>query len=294
MPTIAYLTMDSLAGFECDDPLTLEPLARLGIEVVLTPWDQPTDWNRFDAVIVRSPWDYQKRFEQFLSVLRQIEASGTKLWNPYSLMEWNLHKSYLLELQQQGIPIVPTVHGRDLTLARLKELPGELGSDEIVIKPIVGAGAHRTHRLRFPLTDAQLWEAVSDHAQSEYLAQPFLRSIVDEGEYSLIYFGGELSHAILKTPKSGDFRSQEEFGSRLVSITPDESLRHHADRVIAAISPEPLYGRVDLIRHNGGFALMEVELVEPALYLSKSPGAAERFANVIARAVERCQGLPAR
>lgn len=282
MPTIAYLTMVSLAGYECDDPLTFEPLAQLGIEVVLTPWDQPTDWSRFDAVIVRSPWDYQKRFDEFLAVLRQIEASGTRLWNPYSLMEWNLHKSYLLELQDRGIPIVPTIHGRDLTLARLKELPGLLDADEIVIKPIVGAGAHRTHRLKFPLSDAQLLGAVSDHAHSEYLAQPFLRSIVDEGEYSLIYFGGELSHAILKTPKPGDFRSQEEFGSRLVSITPDESLRRHADRVIAAISPQPLYGRVDLIRHNGGFALMEVELVEPALYLSKSPGAAERFANAIA------------
>jgi len=275
--------MVSLDGYGCDDPLTFEPLAQPGIKVVLTPWDQPTDWSRFDAVIVRSPWDYQKRFDEFLAVLRQIEASGTKLWNPYSLMEWNLHKSYLLELQGRGIPIVPTIHGRDLTVARLKDLPGLLDADEIVIKPIVVAGAHRTHRLKFPLSDAQLLNAVSDHAHSEYLAQPFLRSIVDEGEYSLIYFGGELSHAILKTPKPGDFRSQEEFGSRLVSITPDESLRRHADRVIAAITPQPLYGRVDLIRHHGGFALMEVELVEPALYLSKSPGAAERFANVIAR-----------
>lgn len=285
MPTIAYLTMASLAGYECDDPLTFEPLARLGVEVVMSPWDQSVDWKRFDAVIVRSPWDYQKRFGEFLGVLRQIDASGTQLWNPYPLMEWNLHKSYLLELQQLGIPIVPSIRGRDLTLARLRELPSQLATDEIVIKPIVGAGAHRTHRLRFPLAESQVLDAVHDHAQSEYLAQPFLRAIVEEGEYSLIYLGGKLSHAILKTPKAGDFRSQEEFGSKLVSITPSEQLRRSADRVIAAIRPRPLYARVDLIRHNGSFALMEVELVEPALYLSKSPGAAERFAQVIADAL---------
>lgn len=285
MIRIAYLTMKSLAGYECDDPLTLEPLARRGIEVVLTPWDCPTDWKQFAAVVVRSPWDYQKRFDQFLTVLGEIDRSGVPLWNPLSLMRWNLHKSYLLELRERGIPIVPTISGRHLTRECLLQLPVALGTEEIVIKPIVGAGAHRTHRLRFPLTEEQISAVVADHEKSEYLAQPFLNAIIDEGEYSLIYFGGEFSHAIRKRPLPGDYRSQEEFGSRLDSISPDPVMLQHAERVLAALSHEPMYARVDLIRHAGGFALMEIELVEPALYLSKSPGAADRFADVIAAAV---------
>ncbi len=282
MPTIAFLTMHSLDGFECDDELTIEPLRQHGIEVASIPWRDPTDWRQFDAVVVRSPWDYQSRFQEFIEVLRVIDRSGTQLWNPLALMEWNLHKSYLLDLQSHGVPIVPTIQGNGLTIERLHSLPAELGTPEIVIKPIVGAGASRTHRLRFPWTSAAEDSAIADHAASEYLAQPYLRTIADEGEYSLIYLEGQLSHAILKTPKPGDFRSQEEFGSRLTQITPDAQLRSHGDRVMSALPTPPLYGRVDLIRHNGGFALMEVELVEPALYLRKALGAAERFAAALA------------
>ena len=287
MPTLAFLTMHSLDGFECDDELTLEPLRQRGIEVASIPWREPTDWRQFDAVVVRSPWDYQSRFHEFIEVLRTIDRSGTQLWNPLALMEWNLHKSYLMDLQSRGVPIVPTIRASDLTADRLRSLPTELGTSEIVIKPIVGAGANRTHRLRFPWTGAAEQAAVADHNASEYLAQPFLRAIADEGEYSLVYLEGQLSHAILKTPKPGDFRSQEEFGSRLTQITPDAQLRSHGDRVLAALPTPPLYGRVDLIRHNNGFALMEVELVEPALYLSKSPGAAERFAGALASMLVR-------
>ena len=287
MPTIAFLSMHSLDGFECDDELTIEPLRQLGIEVASIPWREPTDWRQFDAVVVRSPWDYQLRFQEFLEVLRTIERSGTPLWNPLALMEWNLHKSYLLELQSRGVPIVPTIRASNLTPDRLRSLLDELSTSEIVIKPIVGAGASRTHRLRSPWTSAAEQAAVADHAASEYLAQPYLRTIADEGEYSLIYLQGQLSHAILKTPKPGDFRSQEEFGSRLTQITPDAQLRSHGDRVLATLPTPPLYGRVDLIRHNDGFALMEVELVEPALYLSKSPGAPERFARALASMLAR-------
>ena len=287
MPTIAFLTMHSLDGFECDDELTLEPLRHCGIEVASIPWRETTEWQQFDAVVVRSPWDYQSRFQEFIEVLRTIDRSGTQLWNPLALMEWNLHKSYLFDLQSRGVPIVPTIRGSDLTADRLRSLPAELGTPEIVMKPIVGAGAHRTHRLRFPWTDVAEEAAVSDHAASEYLAQPYLRAIADEGEYSLIYLEGQLSHAILKTPKPGDFRSQEEFGSRLAQITPDAQLQSHGDRVMAALPTPPLYGRVDLIRHNGGFALMEVELVEPALYLRQALGAAERFAAALANMLVR-------
>lgn len=282
MPAIAFLSMKSLAGYECDDPLTYEPLAQLGIQMESVPWDEPSDWKRFEAVIVRSPWDYQKRFEEFRSVLRTINRSGTALWNPLALMEWNLHKSYLLELESRGVPIVPTRRGSHLTHQDLQQLPDQLGTEQIIIKPIVGAGAHRTHRLKFPLTADQTENVLRDHQESEYLAQPFLNSIITEGEYSLIYFGGRFSHAIRKTPRAGDFRSQEEFGSQLVAIEPDPCLTEHADRIIAVLTPQPLYARVDLIRFQDGFALMEVELVEPALYLSKCPAAAQRFAAAIA------------
>ncbi|RLS59285.1 MAG: hypothetical protein DWH91_00465 [Planctomycetota bacterium] len=281
MASIAFLTMDSLAGFECDDERVIAPLRQRGIEVVFAPWRQPTDWTAFQAVIVRSPWDYQAHCDEFLTVLRTIDQSGTPLWNPLPLMEWNLHKSYLLELAAKGVPIVPTIRGRNLTKDTLRTLPDHWDCSEIIIKPIIGAGASRTHRLRTPWTESAERTAVADHHNTEYLAQPFLTSIIEEGEFSLIYFQGCLSHAILKTPRAGDFRSQEEFGSRLQEVTPDNELREHGDRVLAALPDRPLYARVDLIRHAGGFSLMEVELIEPALYLSKSQGAADRFAEAL-------------
>jgi hypothetical protein len=209
---IAFLSMESLEGFFTYDHLAADVLRARGREVEFVPWRRAEEWSRFAAVVVRSPWDYQQDPAHFMDVLRAIEASGTPLHNPVAVAEWNLAKTYLLHLERAGVPIVPTRIGRVPSRDALCALAMEFGAEEMVLKPVIGANADGAFRLRAPFDDARAHEAVACYRERECLAQPFLRSIVEEGEVSLFYFFGELSHAIIKRPAPGDFRVQEEHG----------------------------------------------------------------------------------
>jgi hypothetical protein len=274
--------MDSLAGFVSDDDLAHAPLRALGWEVEAVPWRRPrVDWGQFHAVIIRTTWDYQNDPEAFLSVLEEVQRSGAHLENPLALVRWNLAKTYLGELAQRGVPIVPTRWGSELGPVDERTILGLLGTDEVVLKPVVGGNADHTYRLR--RGDAAWSDAAAALKRRAYLAQPFLPSVVTEGEYSLFFFGGELSHAVLKTPRCGDFRVQEEHGATIRAVAPSQQLVRAGQRILAAVSPVPLYARVDLVRlGDGGYGLMELELIEPSLYFRMDPGAAQRFARAFA------------
>jgi hypothetical protein len=280
MRRVAFLTMESLEGFVADDELACEPLARLGWEVGWVPWRRRVDWNEWDAVVIRTPWDYQDDPEVFLGVLAAIDRSSARLENDLSLVRWNLRKTYLAELGSRGVAIVPTLWGDALDGGHPDELFERLASDEIIVKPVIGANAHDTFRL----TRAAGLETVealrATFASKAYMAQPFLPSIVAEGEFSLFFFDGEYSHAILKTPQPGDFRVQEEHGGLIQAVSAERELLACARRAIGDVEPVPLYARVDLVRvDSGAFLLMELELIEPALYFRMDTGAAERFAR---------------
>jgi hypothetical protein len=269
--------MDSLDGYVADDELAVKPLRRLGWEVETVSWRDPhVDWDRFDAVIIRTPWDYQDDPEAFLDVLWKIEDSCARLENPLQIVEWNLDKSYLRELGNLGIPIVPTLWSSEtLTERAFDEFRTKLDSNELIIKPTVSATAQDTFRLSELIPEL---ECVF-HGRS-YMVQPFIDSIAIEGEYSLFYFNGEYSHTILKTPRPGDFRVQEEHGGIITAVAPDPSLMAAADKINSSVLPVPLYARVDLVRGaDGGLLLMELELIEPALYFRMDEESPERFAQ---------------
>jgi glutathione synthase/RimK-type ligase-like ATP-grasp enzyme len=273
--------MDNLAGFVSDDALAHAPLRALGWEVAAVPWRRPAvDWGRFEAVVIRTTWDYQNDPEAFVAVLEQVQRSGAHLENPLELVRWNLAKTYLGDLARRGVPIVPTVWGSDLGAVDERAILGLLGTDEVVLKPVVGANADHTYRLQ---RGAAAWsEAAAAFRYRAYLAQPFLPSVVAEGESSLFYFGGELSHAVQKTPQAGDFRVQEEHGATIRAVAASPQLVRAGQRALAAVSPVPLYARIDLVRlGDGGYGLMELELIEPSLYLRMDPGAAQRFARAL-------------
>jgi glutathione synthase/RimK-type ligase-like ATP-grasp enzyme len=281
--------MEDPTGFVIDDQLAYGPLREVGWDVEAVPWTRPAvTWSAYDAVVIRSPWDYTSQPAKFLDVLAEIERTGVPLLNDLNLVRWNLDKRYLCELAKSGVPIVPTVWRDRLTAGELLPLFDAVGAREMVVKPVVGAGASGAFRLdRAQLSAARIAEVEAYYVDRALMAQPFLHAIVTEGEYSLFYFNGELSHVILKVPKEGDFRVQEEHGSEIRAVRADVELRRAAERAMQALGTPPLYARVDLVQSQGGdgFWLMELELIEPALYFRMDADSPQRFAMALDRRV---------
>jgi len=288
MPRCAFLTMDSLDEFEVYDDLLIKPLSQLGWSVDMVSWrDRQVDWNTFEAVIIRSPWDYQQDAQLFMQVLEEIDQSSARLENPLDLVKWNIDKTYLRELEQEGILIVPTLWGRRLEAEQLDKAFEQLDTRELVLKPTVSANADDTFRVKQEVKLRIKKEMLRTFYDRAYMIQPFMKSIVTEGEFSLFYFGGEYSHTILKTPAKGDFRVQEEHGGILASVEPETKLLKRAQQTMARLQPEPLYARADYVRtEDDDFALMELELIEPSLYFNMDPESPRRFARIFDRWME--------
>lgn len=269
--------MDDLGWYVADDDLAVGPLSELGVDVTTLSWRQTTrKWSEFKAVIIRTPWDYQTSPDKFLGVLSEIEEQ-TRLENPLEIVRWNLEKTYLSDMDERGVRIVPSVWDARYSKGEFDRWRDVLCSDELIIKPTVSATAEHTYRL--DAYDRSLEDIFENRA---FLVQPFLPSIVDEGEYSLFYFNGRYSHAINKSPKADDFRVQEEHGGIITAIEPDDELLSRGSKAIGQIARDLLYARVDLVRDaDGEMCLMELELIEPALYLRMDDEAPKRFAHAI-------------
>jgi glutathione synthase/RimK-type ligase-like ATP-grasp enzyme len=270
--------MQDTRGFYIYDYLAHAPLHKLGWTVDEVPWDDPTiDWNQFEAVVIRSPWDYQKKPDEFMSVLETIDRSNASLFNPLEICRWNMNKVYLRDLVARGVGTIPTIWLDRLDSAAIPQLFSDLQSERIVVKPTVGANADDTFVLSLCETQNKE-EALSVFANKPLMVQPFVEAIVNEGEYSLFYFGGEFSHAIQKIPKQDDFRVQEEHGGIICSVVASEELLRAGRLAIDAIGQPLLYARADFVRFRDGLALMELELIEPSLYFSFDEQSPERFA----------------
>lgn len=279
--TIVFLSQDSMEGYVSDDDLAIPSLNAHGIAVETISWRRDVDWSGFDAVIVRTPWDYMQAPDAFLATLDRID-SATRLANPAAVMRWNLDKRYLDELAGKGVAVVPTEFGDALNASTFDGLLQQY-ADGAVVKPVISAGSKNTFALKPPIDEATRAAVLAAHADSHYMWQPFVRSVVEEGEYSLFYFNGEFSHCIVKKPKSGDFRVQEEFGGDIVSIPATADQLTAAANVLASIDEPLLYARVDLVRApDDKWWLIELEIIEPSLYLRTDAGAPARFADAIA------------
>lgn len=271
--------MDDMGWYVADDDLAIGPLGELGWEVETVPWRQTErQWSDFEAVIIRTPWDYQSSPNEFLSVLQQIECQ-TSLENPFNIVRWNLDKRYLREMEQRGSRIVPTIWNASYSEVDFDRWLSDLMTDELIIKPYVSATAEHTYRLKS--YDPSLGSVFSTRP---FMVQPFMPKIVSEGEYSLFYFNGEFSHAINKSPKLNDFRVQEEHGGIITEVEPEERLMAAGIETVAKIGRDLLYARVDFVRDaQDNFCLMELELIEPALYLRMNEQAPNRFSIAIDR-----------
>ena len=278
MKRCAFLSMDSLEDFFSYDQMLFEPLKTVGWLAEEVSWRKPdVDWNNYDAVVIRTTWDYQDDVEGFMACLQRIEASSAQLQNSLKIVEWNISKSYLKDLQNQGINIVPTLWFDSFSLSEIRAGFDYFNSPQLVIKPLISANADHTYRLTPESLVQQADDLKAIFASREFMLQPFLNGIVDEGEYSLFYFAGHYSHSILKQPESGDFRVQEEHGGRLSSIQPCEDMLTTARHSLAALPEDVLYARIDLVRHKKEFVLIEIELIEPSLYFNMDSDSPQRF-----------------
>lgn len=255
-------------------------LVARGLDARLIAWDDAAmDWSLPRVSVIRATWDYHLRREEFLRWAERASAL-TALWNPLALLRWNTHKSYLRDLRERGVRIVPTVW---LPRGAEADLPGLLareGWSAAVVKPAVSASAFAT-MLVTPETlaagQAHLTESLSSR---DMMVQPYLSAVVTEGERSLVYIDGQLTHTVRRAPALSAVADEWNW-DRLVANDPAEDA--FASAVLERVGQRVLYARVDLVRDDAGnLCLMELELVEPSLGLDLAPSAAERFAEAIA------------
>lgn len=279
----AYLTMAEPGDFVTDYDLSYDAMAALGWRAEPVVWNDPSiDWDSFDAVYICTPWDYPQHVGEFLAVLERIDRSSAALINPLSLVYWNLEKTYLRDIEARGGAVVPSLWRERFEAAEIHGWFEAYGTRRIVVKPAVGANAADTFVLEEPVPPESIRVLSETFGRRRFFVQPFMPNVIGEGEYSLTYFGGACSHAILKTPKAGDFRSQEEHGAEIRAVEPTPELLAAARSVFACVEPEPAYARADFVRDdNDRFLLMELELIEPSLYLRTDAGSPARFAAAI-------------
>ncbi|MDX6279795.1 MAG: hypothetical protein QOH03_866 [Kribbellaceae bacterium] len=281
---IALATSTDHAELHPHDLPLATALKTAGLDAVAEVWSDPSvDWSSYDAVLLRSVWDYHKRYLEFSEWLSQLDKAGVTLLNETGLVRWNADKRYLLELRERGVAIVPSQIAAG---ACLREVVAGMDGQEIVIKPTVSATAH--HTIRGTAGSAELSQAIEDLPDDVYLVQPFQPEIQTEGEWSLIFFGGEFSHAVLKRPAAGDYRVQNDFGGTAELLDPPAAVLDGSAAALAAANSRqaPVYARVDGILSNGRYLLMELELIEPYLFFPLAADATTRFATTIADRLE--------
>lgn len=269
-----------------DDQLLQDALARHGLSSVRVDWARPdVDWSRFRCAVFRTTWDYFERRHEFTAWLNRIRKQ-TRLCNDVALIDWNMDKHYLADLEAKGISIVPSQFIERGSTITLHELLDESGRDEAIIKPCISGAARHTYRLN-RATAASLEPIVRQLLTDESLIlQPFQQSVMDHGEDTLVLFNGQFTHAVKKVPKPGDFRVQDDHGGTVHPHKPSPAQIELSQQVLAACPSAPTYARVDLVRDNhGDFAVMELELIEPELWLRNHPPAATAFADAIAKLV---------
>lgn len=283
-----------MGDFVTDFHLSFEPMAERGWQVETVAWRSNIDWNDFDAVYICTPWDYPEYLPQFLDVLANIDSSRALLINDLALVNWTLEKTYLRDVERRGGDIVPSTWYDDFESADPAEFFTDHRTDKVVIKPTVGANAKHTFVLSDPVDEELLQTVRQTFSERAFFVQPFMEAIQTEGEYSLFFLNGEYSHAILKTPKAGDFRVQEEYGADISAVQPLKALREAAQALFSMIEPLPTYGRGDWVRGDDGcYLLMELELIEPSLYLRTDNGAATRFAVALDQRFQEFAGIRA-
>lgn len=274
---VALITGAEMAKPDPESHLLIHELGVLGITSELISWRASLDWSLFDLVVIRTPWDYFLHLEEFLSWVEDVEQV-TRVLNSSRILRWNSHKKYLKELSSFGVPTVPT-----LWISKNQQCDDLIDSIEwpmVVVKPAVSIGA--IGALKGHSKDNHVKQHLEEEVKKgDVMIQPFLESVADFGELSLIYFNGVYSHSILKKPQQGDYRVQDAYGGTNALYEPEIEAQKIGDQVLRYLPDFSLYARVDLVKYQNQWLLMELEAIEPELFLPIAPQASIRLAAAI-------------
>lgn len=289
-PHIGIVTGECVPQLTEDGQTVKRQLSDRGYEVSGVVWSDTTvDWSSFEALVVRSCWEYYQRPEQFQAWLDMVDSDVHAVINPVDVIKWNLHKSYLRELDTAGVAVTPTAYvkqGRNESLADICE---RNNWEQVVVKPAIGTSSDGVWQATTPISEAANERFRNAVANTDVLVQQFVPDIAN-GELSMVFFTGEFSHATRTIPDAGEFRAHHRFGASTNAVTPTETIREIGKEILGTASeihgfdPADLtYARVDGVTGDDSFVLLELELIEPYLRLSASDGAVERFVDAIER-----------
>jgi glutathione synthase/RimK-type ligase-like ATP-grasp enzyme len=272
---VCFVTCRRWPEISESDRLVARALEERGAHVEGRAWNEPAaGFEGFDAIVLRSNWDYHFDPEAFRAWLDRLERAGARVFNPPALVRWNVSKRYLIALQAAGVPTVATVVQEDETRAGIEATMRSHGWRACVLKPEIGASAHDT-RLVTEETLAEAATAIAAGAMRRpMLVQPFIEEVRTHGEWSLVFIEGSLTHSVLKLPADGDFRVQSYLGGTVRAKPVPPGVVRAAQAALAALPEAPLYARIDAVEAPAGALIMEVEVNEPGLFFTHAPPAA--------------------
>jgi glutathione synthase/RimK-type ligase-like ATP-grasp enzyme len=279
---IAYVCYEDkgqyASGVENEDLILLNFLKKKNLDISFEIWTDPNvDWTRYDLAILKSPWDYFDKIDQFYEWLEKLEQLKVRLLNPIETVKWNSDKHYLREIADFGLPVIPTLYLEKDSKPEIGKYFNSLQSDTLIIKPCISGGSKNTlkiSRLNYQDSIAEIDKFLTEEA---YMVQPFLKEIESTGEWSFVFFNGKFSHSLLKKAKPGDFRVQHYLGGSIHSETAPEHLLRSACEYVQRFAPACLYARVDGLEISGKFTLMELELIEPFLFMFTNPDSYQHY-----------------
>jgi glutathione synthase/RimK-type ligase-like ATP-grasp enzyme len=293
MADIVFVTDREHTDLVPGDRMLLENLEERGHTVDVQVWDdRDVRWSDYDLVLLRETWDYERKYKTFLQWIDHLDELPVRVMNPPNVLRWNANKQYLKDLENSGVPIPPSFFVPEGAPVPLEKVLDEKGWSEFVIKPLVGAGAFKLERFTLEeLSEAQ--EHLENLAANRgAIVQKFLPEVEEEGEWSFLFTGGELSHTVLKQPAEDEYRVQKALGGTRHHREADPSIARQAEEYAGTITQPFLYLRLDGIVSRGRLRVVEMELIEPRLYLEGSEEGVENFADAIHETVE--EGLKVR
>jgi len=281
---LALLTSDNIPqSAKPDDKLLIEALQDYKIEARSVDWcSSEVIWSDFDAVLVFSTWDYYKDNSKFIATLQKIENMGVKVYNSPSIIQWNSCKKYLQDLEKLGLKTIETIYVSSFELENIKSILIEKGWDDCVIKPQISASGYHTYR--FNLSNLKSLQDILKNYDEEFMVQPFAEEIISEGEWSFVFFNNEYIHCVLKKPLEGNFLVQK---GRNTPIQPPDWMIREAQHINEIINLPSLKTRIDVIRRGNELRIMEIEMIEPGLYLQYFPGSEKKLAEKISEKLDQ-------
>ena len=287
---IAYVCYEDVGKYassvENEDQVLLEFLKAKGLDMTMVVWtDVEVNWADYDLAVLKSPWDYFDKIDRFYDWLNNLDQLNVPLLNPVEIVKWNSDKHYLREIADAGLPVTTTLYlekGEKPDLARCFD---KLQSEILIVKPCISGGSKNTIKItRSNLTEVNL--LVRDYLREEaYMVQPFLTEIESQGEWSFLFFNGSFSHNLLKKAKPGDFRVQHYLGGSIHAEPAPAHLLRSAEKYVKQFAKDCLYARVDGLEINGEFVLMELELIEPFLFLFTNPDSYQNYFDALIKMI---------